>query len=541
MPDKRIEALVKRYNDLVDKNSGWISYYQDISDFCLPRKGWQTTIRNDGDRLKLNTLFDATAILSLQDMAAGFHSNLTNPSSQWFTYRVRNNDLMKIRAVEMWFKEVTERTYAVLNASNFDTTMQEFYVNAGGFGTGVILTLEDPSDKVRFMEILPKDIQIEEDSSGRVNRVYIKMPMTIQQAYDRWGKNAGDIVTEKIDTKPNDKLDICLYIGPRDRRDASKEDSVNMPYESLWIELTKKHVCQEGGFFEFPVAVGRFYKHTGDTFGFSPAMNVLSFIKLVNAQQKTMLRAAMKVADPPLLLPSRGFIVPLNLNPAALNYRDQKTTAEDLTQIPGGGNIPITLEVIQQVQERIEKGFFLPLFRALSDITKQMTVPEVQRRIAENMGLLGPVIGRFIDETLDVVLERVFMVLYRNGEYPDIPGVLLDNESDLSVTYTSPLAKAQRESEVFSLQSFLSDVGLIAQVKPDVLDNIDGDVVVETLAKVRSITPEILRDKEEVKAMREQRAQQQDIMNRIAMAQQGANAVKTGAEIDALSAKEEGK
>jgi hypothetical protein len=439
---------------------------------------------------------------------------------------------MQRRDVQMWFADVTERTYSVLNSSNFDNAMQEFYINSGGFGTGAVLVLDDPIDKIRFYELQPKDIQIEEDAQGRVNRIYIKMPFTVQQAYDKWGKNAGKEVLDRLDNSPNEKLDFIMYIGPRDRRDSSKDDNLNMPYEFMWIEKRSSHVCEESGFFEFPAAVGRFYKLTGDVFGFSPAMNVLSFIKLVNAQQKTMLRAAMKVSDPPLLLPSRGFIVPLNLNPSALNYRDTNTKADDLTAIPTSGNIPVTLEVIQQTQLSIEKGFFLPLFRALSDVTKQMTVPEVQRRIAENMGLLGPVVGRFIDETLDPILERVFMILWRNGEYPDPPDVLLQYGSDLSVTYTSPLAKAQRESEVFSLESFLSGVGAIATVAPEALDNLDSDAIVEQLASVRGVNPKILRDKEAVAAIRQQRAAQQEMAQRIAMVQGGAQAVKTGAEAD---------
>lgn len=529
------KKIIERQERLESASAGMRDYWDDVANFCLPRKGWQNTIKNIGDRLRLGSLFDATAILALQDMASGFNTNLTNSSTNWFAYAARNPELNKMREVKLWFDKVNSIIRTNLNASNWDTTLQEFYVNTGAFGTGVILTMEDLKDKVNFSEIPPNQVQIEEDARGRVNRIYRKYQLSVQQAYDEWGSKAGTVVNEKIMSKPQDKVDFIHYVGPRDRRDPAKDDSLNMPFESKWIEKSKQEVVKESGFFEFPYAVGRFYKFAGDPFGFSPAMNVLSFIKLVNAQNKTMLRAAMKVADPAYILPSRGFVVPLNLNPSALNYRDaSKTTHEDLQQIPSGGNIPITLEVIQMVQEKIERGFFLPLFRALSDVTKVMTVPEVQRRIAESMGLLGPVIGRFLYEVVNPTLERVFFIHYRAGMLPDIPEIMLDQ--DLQVINMSPLARAQKESEIFAIESFMSDVGLVAQAKPEVLDKINGDKIVEKIAEIRNTPSEILYSDADVAQVRAQRAQQQEMMNRINMVSQGAAAVKTGSEIDKLSA-----
>lgn len=519
--------IIKRCEDLNSDNANWQSYYQELADFCLPRKGNIMSLRTRGEKLKMNHLYDATAIISLKIMSAGFHSNLTNPSSKWFNLRTRDIRLMKLHEVMMWFKEVEDIMYGTINSSNFDTTMQEFYLGAGCFGTGAILTLEDPKEKVRFTEIPIEQIVMEEDAYGRVNRMYRKFFYTVQQAYDLWGEKAGEAVTGKVKDKPNARLEFIHYVGPRDKYISGKRDGINMPFMSMWIEKSKKHLIGQGGFLEFPYSVGRFYKDTNDVMGFSPAMDALPWIKLVNAQSKTMLRASMKAADPALILPRRGFVLPLNANPSATNYHDSKVTADAIKQMPTSANIPITLEVIKQVKTDIEKAFFVPLFQALSAVTKQMTVPEVQRRIAENMILLGPVVGRFTQEVLDPIISRVFNILWRNSEIPEPPTVLTGQEMD--IVYISPLAKAQRESEIYSIEAFLTDVSAIAQAKPGCLDKINEDNAVDVIAKVRGIDPSLIRSDSEIQAIRQQRAEEQAKLAQMQATQAGADVVQKGA------------
>src|SRR3990167_2667020 len=534
MPEKKeyIEKLVTRCQNLEDKNATWKSTHQELAEWNLPRKSYITREKTKGQKTDMTNLYDSTAVRGLKIMAAGFHSNLTNPASKWFNLRTRNLDIMKDKEVQLWFKEVEDIIFGALASSNFDTTMQEFYLNAGCFGTGVILTLEDISEKIRFVEVPIEQIQMEEAAQGRVNRIYRTFPLTAQRAFDLWGKGAGEAVTETVEKKPNDQLKFLHYVGPRNERDPSKEDSANMPYRSVWIEKSKKHLISEGGFLSNPYAVGRFYKDTDDVFGYSPAMDVLPDTKLVSAMVKTHLRSTMKQADPALIAPRRGFIAPLNANPGKINYRDEKTPNDAITAFPTGSNPQQTLEFIQDTRLNIEKAFFVPLFQAISNITKQMTIPEVQRRISENMVLLGPVVGRFTQEMLDPIVMRVFDILFYAGELPLPPMALagMDSAKDFDIVYISPLARVQRESEIYSLQSFMQDVGMVATAIPNVLDKLNGDEAVDQIAKIRGISPEIIKSDGEVAAIRKQRAEAQAQMMKAEQVKQGAETIKTGSE-----------
>lgn len=482
------------------------SHWQELANWCLPRKASIIEKRVSGQQLDFHRLFDNTAITSLKIMGAGFHSHLTNPAAEWFEFKMKEKTLNTIKDVKVWLKDVVDVIFNTLNTSNFDGTMQEFHQDSGCFGTGSIFTEEDIKTKVRFTMLPIGETFIEEDAQGRVNRIFRKFQYSVQQAFDRWGDDAGVTVMKAMQEKKYDQMvDLLHWIIPREKRIAGKKDNLNMSFESKWVEIKSVHLIKESGFQEFPVATGRFWKQTGEPWGFSPAMDVLASIRMVNAEKKVTIRGAFKQVDPPISLPSRGFIMPLNMNASGINYRNPQTKADDLQFIQTRGNIGIGLEMIQDVKREIEEGFYVPLFKAFSQITKQMTIPEVQRRIAENMALLGPVVGRFTQEVLDPIIIRTFNILLRGGHLPPPPAILEGKEFD--IVYISQLAKAQRATEIVSLEKAMTTVGEVSKVIPSVIDKIDGDKLTDIIWDVNGANPEVLRDEEGVAAIRETIAQ----------------------------------
>jgi hypothetical protein len=143
------------------------------------------------------------------------------------------------------------------------------------------------------------------------------------------------------------------------------------------------------------------------------------------------------------------------------------------------------------------------------------------------MVLLGPVVGRFTQEVLDPIILRVFNILWNAKEFPLPPDEL--QGQDMDIVYISPLARSQRESDIFSIQAFMQDVGLIAQAKPEVLDMVNGDKTVDIIAQIRGISPEIIYSEEQVKQVRQQRADQMAQMQQAQAIEQGAVVAKDAA------------
>jgi len=528
---KRAEDIISRVNILKSAADNIKSQWQDLAKFCLPRKAWITSKRTPGMRADFHSIFDSTAIKALQDMAAGFNSHLTNPSSPWFSLSLKNKELTKSKVVRVWFKDVNEIQRSTLNTSNFDSSLQELYLDSGCLGTASIFTEEDVKDRVRFTTVPMQQFYFEEDAKGRVNRAYREFEYTIQQAWDLWGNRAGEVVTKGMaDNKENAKfktVTIIHAVFPRDVRQAGKKDNLNMPYTSLWLEKSKKHEISESGFTELPYATGRFNKMSGEPWGFSPAMNALADIRTLQYEKKVLIRAAAKMVDPSFLLPNAGFILPLNFNAAAANYFNPNVTNQDAFKaIDIKGKIPIGFEMIHDVQLDIQEAFFIPLFKAFSQITpgKTMTVPEVQRRIDESQALLGPVVGRYTQEVFDPIITRVFLILFRQGVFPPPPPEIAGQELD--IIYISQLARAQRKQELTSLSRALETARAISEFKPAVLDKINEDKVIDKVWEVEGVDPELLNDDNEVKKLRAIKAEAAQEERELAMAQAGAGAAK---------------
>lgn len=528
----QVEMLVREHKVLESQMGEQRAYWQDVADFCNPRKAWITTPRTPGQRLNFNHLYDSHAIRSLKIMAAGFHSNLTNPSSKWFGFQTRNRRFMENREVQLWFNEVDEIIYTIINNTNLDTVAQEFYIDYGLFGTACIFSNPHPKNKVNFMSIPIEQLTVEEDADGYINKVYRKFKLTAGQAYGMWGEKAGEAVLDLIkDNKHQESLEFLHYVGPRDKRNPSKIDRYNMPFKSCWVSLKGSHLIEEGGFEEMPYHIARFWKDPSSPWGYGPAMDVLADVKLIQAQKRAALRRAMKEADPPLQVPNKGYILPLNLNPAAINYRDPNTNADSLQPIGvGAGQFSITREMMELTIDAIKEGFYVPLFQALTQLDKQMTIPEVQRRIMENMVLLGPVVGRVTNEAWSPCLLRVFAIAFRAGLIPPPPPELQDQEMD--IVYLSPLAKAQRESDMTSIQAWLADTAAVAAYKPAALDLIGEDKIVRKIAKIRGIDPDLMNDEETVQAVRAERAQAQQAAMQADMAHKAAAIAETTGKAD---------
>jgi len=519
------QQLKKKVDLLKSQKANWENYFQDLATFCLPRKAFVTQDRAPGQRLNFARLFDSVAIRSLQTMAAGFASHLTNPNSKWFSLATRNKKKMAMRNVKVWFKEVNEIVEETLSNSNFYPIIEEFYLDSGCFGTGSVYSERDPKSRVRYTSIPIRELLFEEDHMCRVGRVYRLFKYTVQQMIDRWGlERVSDNVKRKAEKKEDrqEKIEVIHGVYPRDVRDASKEDALNKAYASMWMERETIHPLVEGGYDELPYGVGRFNKENDEAWGFSPAMNALADIFMINAEKKTLIRGAMKVVDPAVILASKGFMLPFNLNPSGVNYLERGNVKEKFTSIETKGNIGIGMDMIMDVKNDIEEAFYVPLFKAFSQITKQMTVPEVQKRIEENMALLGPVVGRHTQEVLSPQIVRTFNILFEDGYLPPPPPEIQGEELD--VVFVSALARAQRKNEIVSIDNFLTRVANMAGVLPDVLDKVDADKAVDVLADIEGIDPEILRSHEAVRALREARAQQQMQATQMEAVEQGAGA-----------------
>jgi hypothetical protein len=436
-----------------------------------------------------------------------------------------------------------EQVNYTLNKSNFYNQIISNYKSSGVYGTSAMLEEEDIEDDVRFYSLPIKNICLVEDGRGRVCAYFIEFEYTAEQAADKFKvENLSTQMQQEITSNvgSNTKHRFILYIADRYRRDITRTDKKNKPIEAVWIDVDGKMIVEESGYDEFPAFCHRFDKRPFCPWGYSPAMKALPFARILNAVAKTNLRSMMKHTDPPIALPDNAFLLPFNQNPRAVNYYNKtKMESKDIFAFGNYGNPQTGMEAVDYYSLKVKSLMYNDVFLAFDGITKQMNNPEVMERISEKMSMLGPAVGRYISEMLNPVVIRTIGILYRKGKLPKPPDAFLQDPS-FEIDCIGQLAQAQRRSELNALVSGLTLVGQMSPIDPNILDKIDNDKVVDEAWSIIGAPARVLRDDQEVADIREAKAKAAAKAQAVASIQQGADAMKTGSEIDLNAAKANG-
>ena len=534
IPDTRASRLIGRWQTLKTNRSNWEQQWQEVLKFTLPHKAFVTRQREtQGQRVDAD-LFDSTGRRSNQILAAGFHGNLTNPSARWFRLRIQEQEINALRDVKSWLADTEDRMFDVLNGSNFTQQIHQAYLDLGSVGTSTLFESEDPQDLVRFLSIPIEEIVIDENASGRVDTIYRLYHVSVRQAFERWGMKSGSKIIELFDNqKFSERVTILHTVQKREFFDPGSALATNLPIASVHIELDTQFILSEGGFNEFPFFVTRFSKVSGDPYGYSPGIILLPDMKMLNAITKTIIKGAQKIVDPPLVLPHDGFILPLKTIPGGINYKTSSVPGDKIEPIQTNANIPVGLEMQNQLRTIIREGYFSDLFLTLAD-RRNMTATEVAERVAEKMVLLGPTLGRLQTEMLNPIIERTFLIMARKGQLLPAPEILIDR--NFIIEYVSPLAIAQRRQKISSIGSLLQLVGGMAQFDPTVTDKINTDKVVDESAEIFGVDPDIILDDEQVLRVREARQAQQQAQAVAQAAAGAAQVAKTASEANKADA-----
>ena len=503
--------LLKRFGKLVTQRQTWESHWQEVADYMMPRKADVTKQRSKGDK-RSELIFDSSPLHAVELLSASLHGMLTNPSTPWFSLRFKNVDTGDADEANEWLQDTTEKMYDAFNRSNFQQEIFELYHDLITFGTASMFIEEDADDIIRFSTRHIGEIYISENNKGRIDTVFRKFKISARAAILQFGeKNVSNALRGTAMKDPYEEVTILHVVYPRENYDPKKKDAKNMPFASCYIELDNKHEVSQSGFNEFPYVVPRYLKASFEIYGRSPAMTALPDVKMLNEMSKTTIKAAQKQVDPPLLVPDDGFILPVRTVPGGLNFY-RAGTRDRIEPLNIGANNPLGLNMEEQRRNAIRDTFYVN--QLMMQNGPQMTATEVVQRNEEKMRLLGPVLGRLQSELLRPLIDRTFAILLRKKIFRQAPQFLAGQ--DIQIEYVSPLAKAQRSSELQSIMRAIEIFGSLAQISP-VFDHINIDNLVTHLADIVGVPAKVLNSKAEVNAIRQKK--QQEMMQQQQMQQ----------------------
>lgn len=536
--DLSAEKICKNFNNLKSSRADFDSFYQVLHDYFYVEGANVTKQKNKG--AEINTLLDSTSLDAGDILASGLANYLTPEASRWCFLQHSNPALRDNKEVKQWCQDTADELFLTLSRSNFYNQMPIFYKASGVYGTAGLFAEKDFDDGVRFYNVPISKLYLTEDARERPNEFYLKFEYTAEQALSRFGDVCSDEIKECYASGRNEdkKFEFICYFGRRLERDPDKIDTQNMPVRMVWVDAKTKKQMSESGFNSMPCVAHRFYKQPQIVYGYSPAMKAMPYVRLVNTMTDTILRSSMNTAAPAYAIPDDAFLGVPNFNPWQINYyqRGKLSPKDDIFPLGNVGNLQVGLNELQYYQEQIKRLMFVDTFQAFANITKQMTVPEVMERISEKMTLLGPAVGRYMNDVLQPLIEKVVFILYESNSLPRLPDVMLQ-DPNFEVKFVGRLVQTQRQSELNNIVNAIAIAGQVAQFKPEVLDKINADQAVEDIFDISGVSTRILNSDNEVQQIRKQRAEAQAQAEQIAALQAGANIYKTASEGE-LNAKE---
>ena len=509
MQSQEFRNLARQLKDnlsrLMEKRSNWESHWQEVADYMIPRKAEITKQRASGDKRNIS-IFDATPINALELLAASLHGMLTSSANRWFSLRFKETELNDSDEAKEWLEDATQRMYDVIAKSNFQQEIFECYHDLIAFGTACLMIEEDDEDTLNFSARHIKEIYIQENKKGYVDTIYRKFKMPAQAVLDKFGmENVSKEVLNSAKKNPFDDLTIIHVVRPRLEFDPKKKDKKNMPFQSIYYEESTGHIIMIGGFKENPYVIPRYLKASTEIYGRSPGMNALPDVKVLNKMVENSLKAAAKQIDPPLLIPDDGMLAPIRMAPGSINYY-RAGSRDRIEPLNINANTSITLNSENQRREAILKMFHVD--QLVITENRNMTATEVLQRQEEKMRILGPVLGRLQSELLSPMIIRIFNIMLRNNLFQMAPAILRSQE--LNIEYVSPIALAQKSSELQSIMRGLELFGSMAQAMP-VMDYIDENGLIKQLINILGLPAKMIKSDAEVQQIREERAQQQQM------------------------------
>jgi hypothetical protein len=535
MPTTR-QRLLERKTKLWTERSSWEVRWRDIAKYMRPDSlRLQTTDVNDGKR-KDQAILDSSARRALRTLAAGMMSGMTSPARPWFRLSLPDKDLVEFGPVKQWLHDTAVQMQRVFSVSNTYTTLHRGYADLGAFGVTATFVAPDFDNIIHHHPMLVGEYALATDDKGRVQTLVRQMKMTTGQMAKRFERGRlSSAVRNLLDRNQFDEwVDVIHFIEPRDERDVTKRDRMNMPFASCYFEPAGEGdtLLSEAGFERFPVLAPRWEIEGNDVWGHSPAMECVGDVKQLQFNQTRKSQAVDYQVNPPLQVPTGYQEKGSSRLPGGIMYVPSTGGANP---IRSAWEVNLDLgglrEDIEDVRQRIRSTFYEDLFQMLIDDRRSgVTATEIAERHEEKMLMLGPVLERLHNELLSPLIDMAYERLAQANALPPPPEEL--QGMDLEVEFVSVLAQAQRVVAAAGTDRLLGTVGTLAQMNPAVIDKIDMDQVVDGYAEMFGVDPKIIVPDDKVAELRAQRAQQQQAQQAAEAAPAMAQTAKAVSGID---------
>ncbi len=521
--NEKIYEIQVLYEDLKKKRSSWLSYWQLLAENFDARGFKDAEKQSEAEEILVNKkLLNTSPVIAARTLAAGMQGGMTSPARNWFNLRVpkthnsfqtiiengklQQDDMQKEQRdheVLTYIDQVSERMRIIFQNSNFYNVMFQAYQQLGVFGSACVLE-EANLDGFYFTCMPVGSYVFDVNAKGHVDTLIRKIWLDSRQLIVEFGE---DVLPESLRSekslKNKQKFEVYHAILPN--MHCTKK------YLSLYYMNRKDTdgnfiLLRESYFDSQPFFGVRWDVQAGDIYGKSPAMDVLGSAMLLQAVEMDTAEGIHKQINPPVNAPAELQAIGVDLSAGAVNFVSNNLgthlgVAPTLQVQP---DVNAALLYIQKIENEIQTGMYNDLFRMLigSD-RRQITATEIASKEQEKLILIGPVLERLQDELFNPLIKRTFELMEKYNALPELPKTL--ESQSLKVEFVSTLAQAQKIVSTSSIEQLLAFTASFAQMKPEVLDALNSDVLLQKYADYLGTDASLLLSQEKINRIREER------------------------------------
>lgn len=520
-----------------DRYSWWV-YWQSLAEFILPRRyKWLITPNQWNRGSPINgAIIDSTGTIAAQRCAAGMMAGITSPTRPWFKLRIDGIGDDDSHPINVWLAECEKRMMRVFQESNFYTAMAVLYHDLVVFGTAPMIIYEDFENVIRCYNPCAGEYYVANSSRLSVDTLCREFTLTVPQVVQWFGEeNCSTNVKNLWKTGGASLIQevvICHVIEPRREAHGISDRFafVELYYEQSSTEPEKW--LMKRGFNELPFICPRWDLVANDAYGRSPAMDALGDIKQLQQETRRKAQAIDKLVNPPMIADVQLKNQPASLIPGGVTYvagnPQSNIGFKPVYQVQP--QIEHMMNDLKEIQERIRVTFFNDLFMMISQLQTVRTATEIDARREEKLVMLGPVLERVHHEALDPAIDRTFNIMNRAGLFPPAPPEIQGRH--MQVEYVSMLATAQRAVETSGIERVMQIVGNMSAINPEIPDNINWDEAVYQYATLLSVSPKIIRPRDQVEEIRAARLQEKQQAEALAVTDASVKGAKTLSETE---------
>jgi len=183
--------IVAKQEELKSARGIWETHWQELADYMVPRKNSFTRKNVPGEKKGVE-LYDNTSMVSLEALVAALHGLLTNPNTLWFMLQTGDPTLDDEDDIAEYLQDLSRRMHRVLNNSNFQPEVYEYYVDLASVGTATMVVEEDKDSIVTFSTKHLGEIYPEENSKGIIDVAYRVFTWTPKQIVQKFAEGVDD-------------------------------------------------------------------------------------------------------------------------------------------------------------------------------------------------------------------------------------------------------------------------------------------------------------------------------------------------------------